>query len=82
MMLLFWMVIRSGSMSGTKLDLVKKTLHFVESQLTPTDRLGIVAYDDHVTMPLSLTAMDWKASSGKVSCIPTHIVEYIRSIPR
>ena len=30
---------RSGSMGGGKLDLVKKTVHFVVSQLTPKDRL-------------------------------------------
>ena len=31
---------RSGSMSGGKLDLVKKTLHFVVTQLTAKDRLS------------------------------------------
>ena len=46
---------RSGSMGGGKLDLVKKTLHFVVSQLTPKDRLSLVVYDDSVDLVFNLT---------------------------
>ena len=46
---------RSGSMSGGKLDLVKKTLHFVVTQLTPKDRLCLVVYDDTVDLIFNLT---------------------------
>lgn len=48
---------RSGSMSGEKLQLVQRTLHFVIRELRPEDRLGIIAYDDTVTEPLPLTHM-------------------------
>ena len=48
---------RSGSMSGGKLDLVKKTLHFVVSQLTPKDRLCLLVYDDTVDMIFNLTSI-------------------------
>ena len=46
---------RSGSMGGGKLDLVKKTLHFVVSQLTPKDRLCLIVYDDSVDLIFNLT---------------------------
>ncbi|WP_411024985.1 vWA domain-containing protein, partial [Salmonella sp. s54836] len=46
---------RSGSMSGSKLALVKKTLHFVVSQLTAKDRLCLVVYDDSVDIVFPLT---------------------------
>jgi len=55
---------RSGSMVGTKLELVKKTLEFVETQLSEADRLGIVDYGSDVTVSLPLTKMD---SIGKKS---------------
>ena len=46
---------RSGSMGGGKLDLVKKTLHFVVSQLTPKDRLCLIVYDNTVDLIFNLT---------------------------
>ena len=46
---------RSGSMGGGKLDLVKKTLHFVVSQLTPKDRLCLIVYDNSVDLIFNLT---------------------------
>lgn len=48
---------RSGSMSGGKLDLVKKTLHIVVTQLTPKDRLSLIVYDDTVDMIFNLTSI-------------------------
>ena len=41
---------RSGSMKGAKLDLVKRTLQFVVTQLGETDKMGMVTYDDRVPM--------------------------------
>jgi len=34
----------SGSMNGPKIDLVRKTLHFLVSKLTSNDRLSIVVF--------------------------------------
>jgi hypothetical protein len=39
---------KSGSMSGDKIHLLKKTTEFLVSRLTDKDKLGIVAYDDQV----------------------------------
>ena len=50
-------------MSGSKMTLTKQTLHYVVSQLTSLDRLGIVSYDNEIETPLMLTNMD---ESGKV----------------
>lgn len=45
-------------MAGEKLKLVKETMHFVVKQLTDLDRLGVIAYDDSVTISLELTNMN------------------------
>ena len=45
------------------MTLTKQTLHYVVSQLTSLDRLGIVSYDNEIETPLMLTNMD---ESGKV----------------
>lgn len=42
---------RSGSMSGRKLDLVKRTMQFVARQLEEDDKLGLVTYETEVWMP-------------------------------
>jgi len=49
---------KSGSMTGTKLDLVKKTMDFVFRQLSSDDRFALVTYDSGVTTDLALTKMD------------------------
>jgi Mg-chelatase subunit ChlD len=48
---------RSGSMAGTKLDLVKKTLSFMVDQLKDEDNLSLVLFDDQIDTPLQLTKM-------------------------
>ena len=48
---------RSGSMSGEKLPLVKKTLLFVVSQLTAADRICLIVYDDTVDLIFNLTSV-------------------------
>jgi len=53
---------RSGSMSGIKLELVKKTLHFMTSQLQVDDRLSLITFDDSIRIDLPLTQLN---SDGK-----------------
>lgn len=49
---------RSGSMAGQKLDLCKKTIQFLMSELSPFDRLGLVTYDTNVRTEFGLMKMD------------------------
>jgi len=49
---------KSGSMAGEKLDLVKKTLEFVLTQLKSNDRLSVVTYDTQVNLDFGLRNMD------------------------
>ncbi len=41
---------RSGSMSGTKLDQAKEAVRFVLRNLRPVDRFNLVVYDNHVDL--------------------------------
>lgn len=52
---------RSGSMSGGKLDMCKKTCDFLLSELKPMDRLGVVTFDNNVSTALPLTLCDASA---------------------
>eukprot|EP00795_Rhopilema_esculentum_P005872 gene5872-11198_t len=63
---------KSGSMSGTKLQLVKTTMEFVVGQLKSDDRLSIVTYDTNVTLDFKLMKM---TKDNKTSCL-----EKIRNI--
>jgi hypothetical protein len=53
---------RSSSMKD-KMPLLQDTLKFMVHQLKPTDRLGLVLYDENVETVLPLTFMD---SVGRV----------------
>lgn len=54
---------KSGSMSGQKLELVKKTLGFmVEKILNSSDRVALVSFDTHVEVDFTLAKM---SSDGK-----------------
>jgi uncharacterized protein YegL len=53
----------SGSMSGTSLELVKTTLHFIVKEFNHKDKLSIVSFNSSITTPLKFTAMD---AVGKV----------------
>ena len=57
----------SGSMNGEKLDLVKKTLDFMLTQLTDIDRISIVAFSDSAEKVIPLTVMNerGKARAGQ-----------------
>lgn len=49
---------KSGSMSGSKLELTKATLRFVIGNLRDTDEFGIISYASDVVESLKLTRMD------------------------
>ena len=48
----------SGSMSGEKLDLVKKTLEFLLTQLGPNDRVSLVTFNGSGRKLIKLTCCD------------------------
>lgn len=63
---------KSGSMAGEKLELVKRTLEFVLTQLTDKDRLALVTYDTNVYVDFGLMNMtkdNKKAASSKIQNI-------------
>jgi Mg-chelatase subunit ChlD len=49
---------RSGSMQGNPIALVKQTLGFIVTQLSPRDRLAVVSYGTDVVVELPLERMD------------------------
>ena len=65
---------RSGSMSGSKLDLCKKTIHFLMGELSALDRLGLVTYDTRVKTEFPLIKMD-EQGKGKIE----HILKKIHA---
>eukprot|EP00906_Rhabdomonas_costata_P017319 RCo024987 len=56
----------SASMGGGKLDLLKDSMKFMIEQLKPTDRLTVVAFDNHVKTVLAPTFMT--AEGKKAAC--------------
>ncbi|KAL6045584.1 metal ion binding [Balamuthia mandrillaris] len=58
---------RSSSMKGSKMELVKKSLRFLVSQLNnPEDRIGIVSYDGEPRLEIALTQM---TANGKMELL-------------
>ncbi|CAG9461294.1 unnamed protein product [Pedinophyceae sp. YPF-701] len=57
---------KSGSMAGSKLQLVKRTCEFMTTQLGNTDKLGVVQYDSTVQelLPLSKTCDQFKDAAN------------------
>ena len=53
----------SGSMSGEKLDMVKRTLNFMIAQLSEIDRICIVSFNNSATKLMPLTVMNNKGKS-------------------
>lgn len=53
---------KSGSMAGSKMDLVKKTCNFMLAQLGRRDNFGLVEYDSNVyeTIPLSNNTINFQ----------------------
>ena len=65
----------SYSMKGNKLFLVKKTLRFIIDQLQSCDRLGLVVYNDLVSVEFPLTQMtkeNKEMTKSKVEKIREH----------
>lgn len=65
---------RSGSMSGQKIELVKKTLCFMVEQLKELDKISLVSFDSNVTLDLKLTEM---TSQGKKKALAS--IEKLRA---
>eukprot|EP01013_Petalomonas_cantuscygni_P042008 TRINITY_DN753_c0_g1_i4.p1 TRINITY_DN753_c0_g1~~TRINITY_DN753_c0_g1_i4.p1 ORF type:complete len:821 (+),score=160.16 TRINITY_DN753_c0_g1_i4:83-2464(+) len=56
---------KSGSMGGSKIELVRRSLEFVVGQMTARDTMGLVEFDSHVsvTVPASVMDADGKAAA-------------------
>ena len=55
---------RSGSMSGQKLDLAKRAVEAAVDRLLPTDRFAIVCYDDRIDVVVEGTNASREAKSN------------------
>jgi Mg-chelatase subunit ChlD len=60
---------KSGSMAGGKLELVKKSLSFVISQLNPCDKLGVVSFGSNVSEDFPMTYMTAAAKASARSAV-------------
>ncbi len=47
---IIFVVDRSGSMSGEKIEQARNALHFILNQLNPDDRFSMIGFDDHLTV--------------------------------
>jgi Ca-activated chloride channel family protein len=63
---------RSGSMSGQKIELAKRAIETAVDRLLPTDRFAIVCYDDRIDVVVEGTTASREAK--------THAIERLRSI--
>lgn len=57
---------RSGSMSGTKLELAKRAVETAIERLLPTDRFSIVCYDDRIDVVVDGTHASREARSNAI----------------
>lgn len=63
---------KSGSMAGEKLELVKKTMEFVLTQLNDKDRLALITYDTEIYTDfdlMNMTKENKKKASDKIQNI-------------
>src|SRR4051794_39891956 len=63
---------RSGSMSGLKLELAKRAIETAVDRLLPTDRFAVVCYDDRIDVVVEGTTASREAK--------TNAIERLRSI--
>src|SRR6185369_11607323 len=63
---------RSGSMSGQKIELAKRAIETAVDRLLPTDRFAIVCYDDRIDVVVDGTNASREAK--------TNAIERLRSI--
>ena len=57
---------RSGSMSGRKIDLAKRAIETAVDRLLPTDRFAIVCYDDRINVVVEGTSASREAKANAV----------------
>jgi Ca-activated chloride channel homolog len=57
---------RSGSMSGQKLELARRAVETAVERLLPTDRFAVVAYDDRVDVVVESTPASREAKANAV----------------
>ena len=57
---------RSGSMSGQKLELAKRAVETAVDRLLPTDRFSIVCYDDRIDVVVETTGASREAKSNAI----------------
>jgi Ca-activated chloride channel family protein len=57
---------RSGSMSGQKLDLAKRAIETAVDRLLPTDRFSIVCYDDRIDVVVEGTTASREAKTNAI----------------
>lgn len=62
---------RSGSMSGAKLDLARRAVETAVERLLPTDRFAVVAYDDRIDVVVESTPASREAKSMAVDRLRT-----------
>jgi Ca-activated chloride channel family protein len=57
---------RSGSMSGQKLELAKRAVETAVDRLLPTDRFSIVCYDDRIDVVVETTGASREAKTNAI----------------
>ena len=62
---------RSGSMDGERLDAAKQALGALVDRLDPTDRFGVVAFDDEVQVVVPAGALHDKAARASARSPPS-----------
>ena len=60
---------RSGSMGGQKIELARKAIETAIDRLLPEDRFAVVAYDDHIDVVVESTAASREAKDGAIAKI-------------
>lgn len=60
---------RSGSMGGRKIELAKKAVEVAVDRLLPTDRFSIVFYDDQIEVVVASTAASREAKTNAIDRI-------------
>ncbi|MEO8272460.1 MAG: VWA domain-containing protein [Chloroflexota bacterium] len=62
---------RSGSMSGSKLDLARRAVETAVERLLPTDRFAVIAYDDQIDVVVESTPASREAKAMAVDRLRT-----------
>ncbi len=57
---------RSGSMGGRKIELARRAIEVAIDRLLPEDRFSVVAYDDHIDVVVGTTSASREAKEGAI----------------